>query len=334
MLTEESAAVRFYDERYAAGYMEDWPAWKKRRVASLIRQLNLPQTGRALDFGCGQGIFTEVLRETLPGWMISGTDLSSEALQAAKKRFPGCDFFPLPAEARDPSMPPFDFVFTHHVLEHVINIDRTWDLMASFLSPGASMLHILPCGDAGTLERRICSLRPDGIDPARGNRFFYEDEGHLRRLQSAEMEAAARRHGLQPGPRRFANAYWGAIEWITEAGPEWVRTVMDTAQVRDTGAKAALGRLRLALLILSVARRPAVNLGSVATAPSSLGKSAKRVARLAGYPIARGLDRFLRWQSEREWQSAGTGSEMYLSFFRTAPLSDTPRASARMSAAN
>src|SRR5688572_28700533 len=90
MLTDESAAVRFYDERSAAGYMEDWPAWKKRRVASFIRELNLPQTGRALDFGCGQGVFTEVLRQTLPGWRVSGTDLSSEALQAARKRFPGC----------------------------------------------------------------------------------------------------------------------------------------------------------------------------------------------------------------------------------------------------
>lgn len=312
-LTDESAAVRFYDERYAAGYMEDWPSWKKRRVASFIRELNLPQTGRALDFGCGQGVFTEVLRQTLPGWTISGTDLSPEALQAARTRFPGCEFFQLPAETRDPSIAPFDFLFTHHVLEHVLHLDRTWELMASFLKPGGAMLHILPCGDAGTLERRICSLRTDGVDPARGNRYFYEDEGHVRRLQSAELDAVARRYGLQPGARRFANAYWGGIEWITEAGPDWVRTLTENTQARDAAAKAALRRLRLALLILSVARLPAASPGRLVKQRSGL----KKWAGIAGYPLARGLDRFLKWQSEREWQSAGTGSEMYVSFFRT-----------------
>jgi SAM-dependent methyltransferase len=314
MLTDESAAVRFYDERYAAGYMEDWPAWKKHRVASFIRELNLPHSGRALDFGCGQGVFTDILRQTLPGWTISGTDLSSEALEAARKRFPGCDFFQMPAAS---SLEPFDFLFTHHVLEHVLDIDRTWDLMASLLKPGGAMLHILPCGDADTLERHICSLRSDGIDQARGNRFFYEDDGHVRRLRSAEMEAAARRHGLRPGIRRFANAYWGAIAWITETGPEFVRTLTDATQARDAAATHALRRLRLTLLPLSVARMPTLKLAGVAKEPSSLKRSAKLAAGVAGYPLARGLDRFLRWQSDREWQQAETGSEMYLSFFRT-----------------
>ena len=318
MLTEESAAVRFYDERYAAGYMDDWPAWKKRRVANFIRALNLPQTGRALDFGCGQGVFTEVLRTTLPGWTISGTDLSSGALDMARKRFPGCEFFPLPAEAGASSLAPFDLLFTHHVLEHVLDLDRTWELMASFLKPAGAMLHMLPCGDADTLERRICSLRSDGIDPARGNRFFYEDEGHVRRLRSSEMEAAAQRFGFQPGARRFASAYWGAIDWITDTGPDCVRTITDTTQARDDVAKGALRRLRFALLPLSFARIPAAKLAGIAKQAPSPKRSAKLVAAAAGYPLAYCVDRFLRWQSEREWQSAGTGSEMYVSFFRGA----------------
>jgi SAM-dependent methyltransferase len=335
-LTEESA-VRFYDGRYAKGYMEEWPAWKKRRVATLIRELNLPDTGHALDFGCGQGVFTEVLREALPGWTISGTDLSGEAIDAAARRFPDCRFFRLPAELSPSSVASFDLLFTHHVLEHVINIERTWDLMASFLKPGGAMLHVLPCGNDHTLERRICAMRFNGIDRRRGNRFFFEDEGHVRRFNSADLETAAQRYGFQPGTRRFANAYWGALEWITEAGPDWVRTLTDGAEARDASAKESLRRLGYALLLLSVARMPAVKLAGVAKEPSSPRRSAKLVAGIAGYPLAWGVDRFLRAQSEREWKSAGTGSEMYLSFFRTgaAPrLADTRPASAPMFAAN
>jgi SAM-dependent methyltransferase len=335
-LTEETA-VRFYDERYAAGYMDEWPAWKKRRVATLIRELNLPPTGHALDYGCGQGVFTQVLREALPGWTISGTDVSGAAVDAASRRFPDCRFFRLPAAAPAESLACFDLLFTHHVLEHVINIERTWDQMASFLKPGGAMLHVLPCGNDHTLERRICTMRWDGIDRRRGNRFFFEDEGHVRRFDSAELEAAARRYGFAPGTRRFANAYWGAIEWITEAGPDWVRLLTDGAEARDASAKGSLRRLRYALLLLSVARMPAVKLAGVAKEPSSPKRSAKLAASLAGYPLAWGVERFLRAQAEREWQSAGTGSEMYLSFFRrgAAPqLADTHPASARMFASN
>ena len=202
-----------------------WPAWKKRRVANLDSSAESSQTGRALDFGCGQGVFYRASAEHAPGMEISGTDLSPEALQAARKRFPAATsslcrrgfhlrqgYGGQAGGQRDPSNAVLRLrVYTSRAGARA-RYRSDVDLMASFLKPGASMLHILPCGDAGTLERRICSLSPTASDPARGNRFFYEDEGHLRRLHSAEMEAAARRHGLQPGPRRFANAYWGAIQ--------------------------------------------------------------------------------------------------------------------------
>ncbi|HEX6164386.1 MAG TPA: methyltransferase domain-containing protein, partial [Vicinamibacterales bacterium] len=302
-LTDESA-VRFYDQRYANGYMRDWPDWQKRRIVKLVRELNLPPTGRALDFGCGQGVFTDVLRAALPGWTICGTDLSGSAIEAARSRFPGCSFFPLLPDDQGQSAQPFDLLFTHHVLEHVINIDRTWKVMADLVKPGGVMLHVLPCGDDNTLERRICQLRFDGVDRRRGNRFFYEDEGHVRRMQSAEMNAVAERHGLQPGARRFANAYWGAIDWITEAGPEWVSSLTDGACARDAAARTTLRRLRLGLLLVSVARLPAIRLAGAAQAPLSSRNSVKLLLAVAGYPLAWAVNRFLKTLSHREWQSA------------------------------
>ena len=60
--------TEFYDNRYRGGYMDEWPADKKKRVRGVVKGLNLPGRGAALDYGCGNGEFTGVLKEALPGW--------------------------------------------------------------------------------------------------------------------------------------------------------------------------------------------------------------------------------------------------------------------------
>ena len=60
----------FYENRYKKGYMEKWPEDKKDRVYGVIRSLNLPHEGEGLDFGCGNGVFTEMLKKALPNWNI------------------------------------------------------------------------------------------------------------------------------------------------------------------------------------------------------------------------------------------------------------------------
>ena len=42
--------TKFYDERYRDGYMQEWPVSKKQRIYELIKELNLPEAGDALDF--------------------------------------------------------------------------------------------------------------------------------------------------------------------------------------------------------------------------------------------------------------------------------------------
>ena len=58
--------AEFYDNWYASGYMDEWPADKKERIFEIITALNLPETGEALDYGCGNGVFTEVIKKALP----------------------------------------------------------------------------------------------------------------------------------------------------------------------------------------------------------------------------------------------------------------------------
>ncbi len=65
-LNDEIENIKFYEKRYAKGYMEEWPVEKKSIVKAVISDLNLPLKGDALDFGCGNGVFTQVLQEVHP----------------------------------------------------------------------------------------------------------------------------------------------------------------------------------------------------------------------------------------------------------------------------
>src|SRR5574340_1305298 len=190
-LYDRQAAVDFYQERYAQGYMDEWAIEKKQRVFETIRSLELPDVGEARDFGCGNGVFTEVMRQALPsGWKVYGTDISAIAVEHASKRYPGCIFY----EPDDKELigKGFDFIFTHHVLEHVYDLAHVLDEMHAFLRDKAAILHILPCGNEGSFEHGICLLRKDGINPELENRFFFEDEGHVRRLSTDQLSKLSR----------------------------------------------------------------------------------------------------------------------------------------------
>jgi SAM-dependent methyltransferase len=277
---------QFYDDRYGEGYMEDWPESKKRRVAQLVEGIHLPRHGRALDFGCGQGVFARVLRQALPTWQIVGTEMSRMALRLAQAHVPSCTFVP-PEEAM--RLSPFDFVFTHHVLEHVLDVDEVLARISAMAAPRALMLHILPCGNPGSFEHSLASRVTEGIRSDAQDRFFFEDEGHLRRLTSAGLVATAERHGWTVKEQLFANHFWGAVEWITALDLSFVRQVASPAQALTRRGAAALLACQVSLAGVQVARR------------------------VPGLSISG----FLKQRAEAEWarkRSNPAGSEMYLLF--------------------
>lgn len=83
----------FYDNWYSKGHMWEWDLKKKLRVLEMIQELNLPKTGCALDFGCGNGVWAAVIKKALPNWKVFGTDISSQAISNAERRFPHLNFF-------------------------------------------------------------------------------------------------------------------------------------------------------------------------------------------------------------------------------------------------
>ena len=304
-LADEAACERYYDCRFQSGYMDDWPAARAGRIAWMLRDLGLPASGAAVDYGCGGGAFTSVLREVLPGWELTGIDLSRSGLEQARARVPQARFL----HPRDAEIPPgsVDLLFSHHVLEHVRDLESTWSRMARLVSPHGRMLHILPCGNPGSFEHRLCRLRRDGIDPQTG-RFFFEDEGHLRRLTTDAMIGLAAAAGFRLEAARYSHHELESIDMLAENGVRFVRDLCDPAQAASPDARRELKALRRRLLPIALAK----SLVRRGRAPGLSGKGCSVLA----LPFRRRLTD-LNARAEAEWMERCTdpgGSEMYLVF--------------------
>lgn len=323
-LYDKHHAVAFYQERYAHGYMDEWPSEKKRRIFEVIRSLDLPAAGELLDFGCGNGVCTDVVKQALPaGWKVYGTDISGIAIENAKKRYPDCVFFL--ADDREFAGKRFDFLFSHHVLEHVYNVPQVLEEMNERLKNESTIVHIMPCGNEGSFEHGICLLRENGINLQLENRYFFEDEGHVRRLTSAQLATLYNKKDYVLAKEYYSHQYHGAIEWITQRDPGFIRMLTDPSSAVDAKAKNKLAIMRYTLFLLWSLRYPAAYVESVLRTKSKTARNyIFLVLGLPLYPFAKSMDTYLKGKALAEWSKRKTernGSEMYLVFKRGLPAS-------------
>lgn len=317
-LYDKKQSVEFYEDRYEKGYLDEWPIEKKRKISEVIRDIQLPAKGDALDFGCGNGVFTEVIRQALPSWKIYGTDISKKAVSNARLRYPGCIFFEV--NSPDFKQRKFDFVFTNHVFEHVFNLIEVFNQMIDYLKPESSMLHFLPCGNEGSYEYNICQLRKDGINIVLENRFFFEDEGHVRRLTTDEFSELCITKDFKLQKEFYSNQYYGAIDWITNSNPKFVLMFSDTSQAINKEAKQKLKKVRMFLIFITVLRLPATIVTKI------LRKKKKQLKHymllLIGLPLymfSSPIDIYWKRKTKKEWDTKKferNGSEMGLYFKR------------------
>ncbi len=311
---DEAATTRFYEERFKRGYMGDWSAEKCERVRKLVKSLPLPPTGTALDFGCGVGVFTAVLQDALPRWLVEGTDLSSTAVNASRQRVPECMFYPLSECGQREDR--FDFIFTHHVLEHVIDINGTARLLSRLARSESAMLHILPCGDPGSFEQRLCLARKEGFRTEIGQVFFFEEEGHLRRLDTDGLLRLWTPDGFRMARAWYGSHYFGAIEARTRFDLGSVLRYADPSQAIDAHARRRLARLRAGLVTLWLLRKPLTTVRD----KRRFGRRGVRdhvlyALGLATLPLSKCVDLSVKYMAAREWSRRNSekgGSEMYI----------------------
>lgn len=311
--SDRQDSVRFYEDRYAHGYMGHWSVFEKARLINLVRELQLPARGVALDFGCGRGIFTSVIREALPGWRIFGCDISAEAIAWAKQHQPDITFFVLGDKAYDNLRA--DFIHSHHVLEHTFNAEITAREMAGYAAAACTMLHSFPCDHPGSLEYQLSEAVKNGIDPENG-KFFFEDTAHQRRLSRKKAEALFAGDGFKGVNASYANQRAGAVKWIAESDLALVLNITDSRLARDATAAAFLKGWRRKLLF-----RWWCHFAATAFTPADRGRHyrLKRVIQFLAFvscfwfaiPVNRAMQRaaLREWETDRKKEN---GSDLFL----------------------
>jgi 2-polyprenyl-3-methyl-5-hydroxy-6-metoxy-1,4-benzoquinol methylase len=98
---------------------------------------------RALDLGCGEGVFTAVLAQA--GVDVVGSDVAEAALERARRAHPELRFVLMPVEGPLPfAEAAFDIVWASEVIEHVADTARWLSEVRRVLAPGGRLLLTTP----------------------------------------------------------------------------------------------------------------------------------------------------------------------------------------------
>lgn len=321
-LYNKDESEKYYDGRYSKdgsfAYMDDWEGWKKKRIFDLIKELDLPEKGEALDFGCGSGVLTDVIRQALPNYQVYGMDLSHAAIAKAKERYKECHFFH--SSETNYNGKKFDLLFTHHVLEHVYDIQTVAEEIELYMKPSSTMIHILPCGNEGSFEYSLCLMRKNGINYKKEGVFYFEDKGHVRRLKTVQLSDIFAKYNFNLIKEYYSNQYYGALRWISESNPFTVLKLINPFYGRDLNEKIRMLKLGILLLTLDLLRMPINILNRIGS--HRMGNLKDKLLYntcLVFYPLSRPVDAYIRQRAEEEWRSRkneNNGSEMYLAFSR------------------
>jgi ubiquinone/menaquinone biosynthesis C-methylase UbiE len=239
---------------------DDFTRWSHQgielyRVKDVLSHIPHQDITSVIDYGCGQGGWIEILKRSFTGAKITGIDISERAIEKARARFENCKFFSFNEKTAPVDDNSFDFVFTYHVLEHVYDIESVIHDMSRIVRPGGHICAILPCGNPGSFEEIVTNLIKNGketsVDGLGRERFFYETEGHLRRIQSRDIIRIFENKNVTLQYEFYANQLFGAVEWIANTQPGFIKTLFDINRGTSSFAKSKLYLLhRIFMLIL------------------------------------------------------------------------------------
>jgi SAM-dependent methyltransferase len=123
-----------------------------RLLSALRGAIELPQVGRMLDVGCGNGAMLRAFSHAIPGWSLAGTELGEKYRGtieniAGVERLYTCPPWEVPGE--------FDVITMIHVLEHIPLPEAYLRLLETKLRPGGLLIVELPHHVANPFELLI-----------------------------------------------------------------------------------------------------------------------------------------------------------------------------------
>lgn len=148
-MTKNSGNRINYDDHWAWSQdtYKNHPTSRHRRrfVLNEIRKNGITKKSLIFDYGCGPGLLLQDIRERfgLSSDQLCGCDISSEAVEAARSRFPQGYFYNCSLPAIDGSM---DLIVCTEVIEHTSKYKDILIWIASNLTPGGLAVITTPGG--------------------------------------------------------------------------------------------------------------------------------------------------------------------------------------------
>ena len=192
MIAEESSRWDAQSARYDSSY--DDPGRRGRLVRARLGAATAllgDRPGRVLDAGMGGGRLVEALAEA--GWTVTGSDVSPEMVELARRRVPGTTLVVAPIESLPFEDGSFDAVTALGVLEFAQDVDAALRELARVLRPDGRAVVSWPnfgglytAWRGGVVYRVARGLGRPAPPPAR----------HV--LDAREFTVRLRQAGLQP----------------------------------------------------------------------------------------------------------------------------------------
>ena len=249
-----------YDDRYTGDYMDvdAYSTWAHEglaeyRVRQTLEQV-VSQPHQILDYGCGQGKWTPLLRSMHPDAEIVGIDISEVAIAKASRKFPQHKFLVFDGDRASLEDSSFDLVFSFHVLEHVLNVAATIKDIARLLRPGGYACIIFPCGNKNSFEDHLMNLMQEGrrLSATGESVFFFEiDDGHMRRMPSKQTISLFAHHGLAIQTEFYSGQLFASLDWLVRGtGPAYINRFFKSCNPVNRFASIKLAIMRHLLLFL------------------------------------------------------------------------------------
>ena len=148
---------RFYDQRWRGHRFAN--SLKLARTIAILEALAETEITqpRVLELGSGTGWLCAILAQFGP---TMGVELSPEAVEAAKARYPFADFAQADIARWTPDLEPFDVVVSHEVIEHLEDQLQHLTLAKRLLLPGGFLILTTPNADTVRAAESKAAQKP------------------------------------------------------------------------------------------------------------------------------------------------------------------------------